>query len=144
MARPHQGTSYSSSMHASHWSGQVNVASMVLGKVTGLNWCTWPVLTILLRALVQAPVIHGRFYSWVAGTMGVKFLAQGSNSSRLGCHSRASNLGPFDYQQGRRQGGATGAFCPGPHLVGGPRQGPLLPLSYTCTKDRNTLIEQSP
>jgi len=40
--------------------------------------------------------------------------------------------------------GETGAFCPGPHLVGGPRQGTLLSLSYTCTKDRNTLIEQSP
>ena len=37
--------------------------------------------------------------------------------------------------QGRPQGGATGAFCPGPQ----PERGPL----NTCLKDRYTLIEQS-
>jgi len=39
----------------------------------------------------------------------------------------------FGYRQlaGPLTAGATGAFCPGSHLVGGPRQGPLMPLSYT-------------
>ena len=37
------------------------------------------------------------------------------------------------------QGGATGAFCPGPQPERGPMKGPL----NTCLKDRYTLIEQS-
>jgi len=47
-------------------------------------------------------------------------------------------------QQGRRRGGGNWGILPWAPPYRGPRQVPLLPLSYTCTKDRNTLIEQSP
>ena len=46
------------------------------------------------------------------------------------------------YTQGRPQGGATGAFFPGPQPERGPRRPHEGPLN-TCLKDRYTLIEQS-
>jgi len=56
----------------------------------------------LWRAVFQlCPVtyntIFSRFNNWIAEAMGVKFLAQGNNSSRKP-QMLASNLEPYDYQ----------------------------------------------
>ena len=48
-------------------------------------------------------------------------------------------VGWIIYLQGRPQGGATGAFCPGPQ----PERGPMKGILNTCLKDLYTLIEQS-
>jgi len=48
-------------------------------------------------------------------------------------------MGRATEREGGR-GGATGAVCPGPHLVRGPRD----PIATLSIKDRDTLIVQSP
>ena len=44
----------------------------------------------------------------------------------------------FDYGQGCQEGGATGAFCPGPHSACGPQK-----YQYTLIEQSNTLLKQS-